>query len=418
MIVGQKRWKRANRGKNEISLSINITDKSLHFDGLIQKRSNHINNKKRLSKIWDNIGMKIRVQENNNVKIIAPDGRIDTTTSAEFSDVMLEVVKDECDVIMDFSDVEYISSSGLRVLLDSRKKLSSEHSYRLINVNEAVMEVLELTGFSTIFDVEKIEENNGEDIRVLFFDVDGTLLDHGTGKVPQSAIDALKQVRENGVKTVIATGRAIEELEKLPVMEIPFDAYLTLNGNICLDENKTIFAGNEIVPEEVEILRGIFDAKMIPLVFIGDNGRYINYVDDVVIKTQQETHGTIPEIGEYKGEKIYQCLSFVDNGMRQKLEKLLDHCIITSWNDTGIDIISKTGGKQAGIQAYLDHCGFKRSQSMAFGDGENDMPMIRYAGIGVAMGNGKDSLKQEADYVTTAVDDDGIMNALKHYKLI
>ena len=55
---------------------------------------------------------------------------------------------------------------------------------------------------------------------------------------------------------------------------------------------------------------------------------------------------------------------------------------------------------------------------MAFGDGGNDIEMLRYAGIGVAMGNADDAVKAAADYVTTSVDDDGIMNALKHFGLI
>ena len=55
---------------------------------------------------------------------------------------------------------------------------------------------------------------------------------------------------------------------------------------------------------------------------------------------------------------------------------------------------------------------------MAFGDGGNDTSMIRTAGIGVAMGNGLESLKQEADYTTTSVDDNGILNALRHFELI
>ena len=137
-----------------------------------------------------------------------------------------------------------------------------------------------------------------------------------------------------------------------------------------------------------------------------------------MIQTQLSTHGTVPDIGEYQGENIYQCLAFVDSDTRMKLEEMLDHCTITSWNETGIDIIAKTGGKAAGMQKFLDKEGLTRSQSMAFGDGENDMDMLRFAGIGVAMGNGKDILKQKADYVTTSVDDDGIMNALKHFGLI
>ena len=137
-----------------------------------------------------------------------------------------------------------------------------------------------------------------------------------------------------------------------------------------------------------------------------------------MIQTQLSTHGTVPDIGDYQGENIYQCLAFVDSDTRMKLEEMLDHCTITSWNETGIDIIAKTGGKAAGIQKFLDKESLTRSQSMAFGDGENDMDMLRFAGIGVAMGNGKDKLKQKADYVTTSVDDDGIMNALKHFGLI
>ena len=56
--------------------------------------------------------------------------------------------------------------------------------------------------------------------------------------------------------------------------------------------------------------------------------------------------------------------------------------------------------------------------TMAFGDGGNDTSMIRTAGIGVAMGNALDTLKQAADYTTTSVDDNGVLNALRHFKLI
>ena len=64
------------------------------------------------------------------------------------------------------------------------------------------------------------------------------------------------------------------------------------------------------------------------------------------------------------------------------------------------------------------HLGLNPQHTMAFGDGGNDSSMIRTAGIGVAMGNAMDSLKREADYVTTSVDEDGIWNALRHYGLI
>ena len=78
-------------------------------------------------------------------------------------------------------------------------------------------------------------------IKVCFFDIDGTLLSHKTGQVPASTTRALRQLREKGIKTVISTGRSLEEMVKLPILEVPFDAYLTLNGKISTcHSNKSI----------------------------------------------------------------------------------------------------------------------------------------------------------------------------------
>ena len=156
-------------------------------------------------------------------------------------------------------------------------------------------------------------------IKAVFFDVDGTLLSQKQGKVPISTRRALRRIRKKGIKIFIATGRHMIELSKLPVMEIPFDGYLTLNGNLILDENKKAYAGTPISADEVEVLSGIFRAKKIPFVMISSDKRYINYVDDVVVETQASTHGTIPDIGtvnDYDGEKIYQCIAFVQGAGR------------------------------------------------------------------------------------------------------
>ena len=361
--------------------------------------------------------MNIEMKVDHGLCTVVPRGRIDSRTSEEFGTAVNEAMEKAQNILLDLRETEYISSSGLRVLLSAKKKLGNHGTLTLTGVNDTIMEVLDMTGFTDMLDIVRADID-ASGIKVIFFDIDGTLLSHTTGQVPESAKRAIKAAQANGVKCVIATGRDLVEMSKLPVMDIGFDGYLTLNGNICLDKEKKMFAGNEIDPGEVEILVSIFQAGRLPFVLIGEKQRYINYVDDVVIQTQNATHGTIPDIGEYKGEKIYQCLAFVNDETKAKLADLLDQCSITSWNDTGIDIIAKTGGKAAGIQKFLDKEGLKRSQVMAFGDGENDVSMIKFAGIGVSMGNGKENLKRAADYVTTSVDDDGIENALKHFGLI
>lgn len=255
-------------------------------------------------------------------------------------------------------------------------------------------------------------------IKAIFFDVDGTLMSHKQNDVPKSTRDSLRQLNGKGIKLVIATGRHISELLELPVKDIEFDGYLTLNGQLLLDKARHAYAGTPIDRGEMEVLAQAFKSKHIPFKFIDENGIYINYLNDTVIDTQTSTKGAIPDIGDYSGGKIYQIVAFVAEDQKKILSNILDECKVTSWNETGIDIIPRQGGKSVGIQKYLDEQGFDRSEVMAFGDGDNDIEMIKYAGIGVAMGNANDNVKAAADYVTSSVDEDGIFKALKHYKLV
>lgn len=351
--------------------------------------------------------------------VLDVDGRVDASNSDEFRKLVAEATERNSfrEIVFDFTELDYISSAGLRVLLMLRNSMPKDISMKGKGLNSAVRDVFELTGFGEVIEIDP-DDVNERKTKVVFFDIDGTLFSHKTKCVPQSAIDAMAELRKKGIQTVICTGRDIRELRKLPVYQIPFDGYLTLNGNICLDENEKMFAGNAIDDDEVQILVRIFSANKIPFVLVGEENRYINHVDDLVIDTQESTSGTIPDIGEYKGEKIYQCLAFVKDRERLMLDDLLDDCSITSWNDTGIDIISIHGGKAAGIQKFMDHYHVHQAETMAFGDGQNDIDMIRFAGIGVAMGNAIDALKKAADYVTTDIDEDGIANGLRHFGLI
>jgi len=91
---------------------------------------------------------------------------------------------------------------------------------------------------------------------------------------------------------------------------------------------------------------------------------------------------------------------------------------VTHWHPDGWDVIAKGGGKQTAIRRYLAENGLTPEEAIAFGDGENDIGMLKLAGIGVAMGNAEGIVKEAADYVTTDIDDNGIENALKHFGLI
>ena len=82
------------------------------------------------------------------------------------------------------------------------------------------------------------------------------------------------------------------------------------------------------------------------------------------------------------------------------------------------DINMRGNNKQHGIDLVAAHYGIALRDTVAFGDGGNDISMLRHAGTGVAMGNASDAVKQSADYVTDDIDNDGIAKALKHLGLL
>ena len=91
---------------------------------------------------------------------------------------------------------------------------------------------------------------------------------------------------------------------------------------------------------------------------------------------------------------------------------------VARWWNRACDIIPCNGGKDIGIQKILDYFNFNKEEAMAFGDGGNDISMLKYVGTGVAMGNAKDDVKAIADYITDSVQEDGIVSALKHFEIL
>ena len=255
-------------------------------------------------------------------------------------------------------------------------------------------------------------------IKAAFFDVDGTLMSHKTRSIPASTRRALEKLREKGILCVVATGRHICQFEHLPVNELDFDGYLTLNGQICLDADRRILYGCAMNGEGKDTLVKMFYDKEMPVLLVNEEGIYINFVDDRVRYVQDCISSPVAEVKEYQGEDLYMVCTYTAPEEEAQLGAAWDDCVITRWNPYALDIIAKGGGKDVAIERYLEAMGIAREESIAFGDGHNDMNMLKYVGIGVAMGNAEAEVKAIADYVTSDVDEDGIENALKHFGII
>lgn len=255
-------------------------------------------------------------------------------------------------------------------------------------------------------------------IKAAFFDVDGTLLSHKTKQVPPSARDAIAKLRAAGIQCVVATGRQIREMQKLPVNDIPFDGYITLNGQLILDKNREVLHGTPLRGKALDYLLKLFRENVIPALLVEVEDVYLNFEDERVRIVQEAISSAVPPLGTYSGNDIYQVCAYLAEGDEKVLAPIADECVMTRWNLGGMDIIAKGGGKVTGIKQYLQTNGILPEETIAFGDGENDMDMLQFAGIGVAMGNAWENVKQCADYVTADIDDDGIEKALKHFGMI
>jgi Cof subfamily protein (haloacid dehalogenase superfamily) len=258
-------------------------------------------------------------------------------------------------------------------------------------------------------------------IKAVFFDIDGTLISFKTHTIPQSTLQAIRQLKEKGIKIVVATGRSFNQISQLDT--IAFDGYITFNGNVCLTADKEIFFKNSIPKETIQaLIKYQEDVKMFPCVFMSEKENTINYVDDTVIRSFKILNLPVNEVKDMREaakNDIIQLNVFLDPSEDTDLmQTALRNCEATRWTDLFADVNVKNTNKSTGVEKFLQHWNIDVSETLSFGDGGNDVAMLQYTGIGVAMGDASDSIKAIADYTTDSVDEDGIWNALKHFEVI
>lgn len=255
-------------------------------------------------------------------------------------------------------------------------------------------------------------------IKAAFFDIDGTLMAHSLGCVPEDTRRALEELKKRGILVFTCTGRHILELEELGLTSLGFDGHVLLNGQLCLDRNRKVLAEVSVPREDMERIFPVFEGKEIPTAFVEKERIYINFIDDRVRTAQRAISTNLPGTGCWAGDTVYLVNLFAEDETVLRVMERLPHCRMTRWNPYGVDIIAKGGGKEKGMERLMEYFRIAREETIAFGDGENDMEMLEYAGIGVAMENAEEKVKACADYVTAAVDKGGILLALRHFGIL
>ena len=98
--------------------------------------------------------MEILQNKNGNTMNVALKGRLDTTTAPQLEEALKSAISDVTSLIFDFSELDYISSAGLRVLLAAQKQMNTRGEMKVTHVNDTIMEIFDVTGFTDILTIE------------------------------------------------------------------------------------------------------------------------------------------------------------------------------------------------------------------------------------------------------------------------
>lgn len=255
-------------------------------------------------------------------------------------------------------------------------------------------------------------------IKAIFFDIDHTLYSHSAKRIPASTWDALKALREKGVKLFIASGRQYKEMFILDEDWDFFDGYVTLNGTVVLDAEGRMLASFPLDEAARASAVRLFESRTVPLIVVEKDRLYANMYDENVYLAQKRISTPLPEIQDLGDEPIYQLIFYATREHEAGIMDLLDGCVANRWNEYAFDVIRSDAGKDKGILAALDHYGLNGDECMVFGDGDNDISMLSAFRNSVAMGNGTEGARAAASFVTKDIDEGGVPYALERFGLL
>lgn len=263
------------------------------------------------------------------------------------------------------------------------------------------------------------------DTKIMFFDIDGTLLSEETKKIPESAIRSIRKARQNGHKMLINTGRCLHNVDPY-ILDIGFD------GIICACGTHIIFHDQDLlyIPPNPKACSTVVTYGLschLDVVFEAKD--HIGFTPlDTLRPSAKELYRSCIERGFEPcmniSDKDFWFDKFVvwieaDSDFSTFLKAVSPYFTCIDRSDKFKEFVPNGYSKASGIKFLLNHLNIPLEHAYAVGDSNNDLPMLEYVPNSIAMGNSQPtSLFQKVSYVTKSVEEDGIEHALKHFHFI
>lgn len=267
-------------------------------------------------------------------------------------------------------------------------------------------------------------------IRLAVFDIDRTLVPSKLGQIAPETAAAIRDLRRRGIHTAIASGR-MAHLIPDELRELEFDYYILSNGAYVTDGKGALLSLESIDPSLAEA----FVREMCRRGLALD----VRYADGMVPgNPERDVREAMQEFWAQKGVKFRpptKDFQWHIEPMAGQPPISFDACIpvpqqpelmamfpelefLSVFEGPMCDINPRGVSKATGIRRICELMGISMEDAIAFGDDRNDLEMIAQAGVGVAMGNAIDQVKEAADYVTDFCENLGVVKALRHFKII
>lgn len=259
--------------------------------------------------------------------------------------------------------------------------------------------------------------------KLVAVDIDGTLL-NSDGIITEKTKHAIKSAVEKGVLFSICTGRPIQGVESFNSLLNLDSPFITYNGAmIVMGKSKDILFHQSLTAEvSRDILSIAKDLGTTVIIwsnnqlFVYELNEKVDYyrkaakVEPILIEDEEEViKSGVTKILWYDDPEK---LDYYQTILKDKLADSVNYC--TS-RPIFLEFFHKEVSKAVAMEKLGEHFGIKREEMIAIGDGFNDLAMIEYAGLGVAMGNAPEEIKAKADFVTRSNDEDGIAYVLEKF---